>query len=82
MPIKLNFREERVIIDVNFLLIDAFLELKKFYGKDKKKLDKAFYYIYFMYSLDEDNIFRDLDSRVKTEQVIYKVWGKKETASP
>jgi len=79
MPIRLDFKDDKLIIDVNFIMIDEFMKVKKYYNKSKQKvaLDKAFLYIFFMYSLDEKNVFRDTDSRVKKEQVIYRVWKKK-----
>ena len=82
MPIKLNFKDDRLIIDVRFLQLEEFVALKEFYGKDKKKMDQTFLYMYYMYSLDEENTFRDLDSRVKGEQAVYRVWKKREAQPP
>ncbi|MCK5788528.1 MAG: hypothetical protein KAH32_05995 [Chlamydiia bacterium] len=77
MPIKLQFKDDRLIVDVNFVQIEEFLNIKEYYAKDKTKLDKMFLYIFYMYSLEEDNTFRDLDSRVKSEQAVYRIWKKR-----
>ena len=82
MPIKLNFKEDKLIIDVNFIQLEEFMDVKNHYGDDKAKLDKMFLYIYYMYSLDEENDFRDLDSRVKGEQAVYRIWKKRVAFPP
>jgi hypothetical protein len=82
MPIKLEFRDDKLIVNVQFVQVEEFIKLKEFYGKNKAKADKTFLYLYYMYSLDEDNVFRDLDSRVKKEQAIYRVWKKREAEPP
>jgi len=80
--IRLDFKDDRLIIDVQFIQVPEFLEVKDYYGKEKAKLDKFFLYIYFMYSLDENNTFRDISSNVKTVQVIYRIWKKKLEVPP
>ena len=82
MPIKLNFKEDRLIIDVNFISLDEFMVIKEHYGTNKQKLDRMFLYMFYMYSLDESNIFRDLDNRLKKEQAIYRIWKKREKEPP
>jgi len=82
MPIKLEFRDEKLIININFLQIEECVKLKDYYGKNKAAADKTFLYMYYMYSLDENNSFRDLDSRTKKEQAIYRVWKKRESTPP
>ena len=82
MPIKLNFIDDRIIIDVNFLSIEEFTTLKEHYGASKQKLDHMFLYMFYMYSLNENNIFRDLDNRLKKEQAIYRIWKKREKEPP
>jgi len=83
MPIKLTFIEDRIQIDVNFLQIEELVNLKKFYGSKRKvKMDQSFLYMYYMYSLDEENSFRDLDGEMKKEQAIYRVWKKREKEPP
>ena len=79
MPIKLNFKEDRIQIDVNFLQLEEFVNIKKYYDeqKNKKKMDQVFLYMYYMYSLDEENAFRDLDGEMKKEQALYRVWKKR-----
>jgi hypothetical protein len=83
MPIKLNFKEDRIIIDVNFLQLEDFVAIKEYYGpKKKSKTDKMFLYIYYMFSLSEENAFRDLDGRMKKEQVIYRIWKSRDAEPP
>ena len=82
MPIKLNFKDDKLIIDVNFVQLSEFMDIKKHYDKDKTKLDRLFLYMYYMLSLDEENDFRDLDSRVKGEQAVYRIWKKREAIPP
>lgn len=83
MPIKLSFIEDRIQIDVNFLQIEEFVHVKKFYGTKKKaKMDQSFLYMYYMYSLDEENAFRDLDGEMKKEQAVYRVWKKRAKEPP
>ena len=83
MPIKLVFVEDRIQIDVNFLQLEEMVALKKFYGsKRKTKMDQSFLYMYYMFSLDEENAFRDLDGEMKKEQAIYRVWKKREEEPP
>jgi glutathionyl-hydroquinone reductase len=83
MPIKLNFKDDRIIVDVNFLQLEEFIAIKNFYGAKKKdKMDKLFLYIYYMFSLDEENSFRDLDGKMKKEQVIYRVWKLRDADPP
>jgi hypothetical protein len=82
MPIKLNFKNDKLIIDVNFLQLEEFTLIKEYYGKDKTKLDKMFLYMFYMYSLSEENDFRDLDSRVKGEQAVYRIWKTREAIPP
>jgi len=82
MPIKLNFKDDKLIIDVNFVQLEEFMDIKEYYKKDKSKLDKMFLYMYYMYSLDEENDFRDLDSRVKGEQAVYRIWKRREKYPP
>jgi len=80
--ITLDFKEDRLIVTVKFVQVPEFLEVKNYYGKDKVKLDRFFLYIYFMYSLDENNTFRDISSNVKEQQVIYRIWKKKLDGPP
>jgi len=83
MPIKLDFKDDRLMINVNFVQVREFMDVKEFYGvKKKDKLDKLFLYIYHMFSLDEENAFRDLDGKMKKEQVIYRIWKSRDPEPP
>jgi len=82
MPIKLDFKDDRLIVNVNFLQIEEFVDVKEHYGKKKDKLDKFFLCIYFMFSLDEENAFRDLDGSMKKEQIIYRIWKSRDANPP
>ncbi|MCK5788256.1 MAG: hypothetical protein KAH32_04630 [Chlamydiia bacterium] len=83
MPIKLNFVDEKIQVDVNFYQVEEFVSLKTYYGNEKKlKMNQVFLYIYYMYSLDEDNAFRDLDGSMKKTQIVYRIWKKREEKPP
>ena len=83
MAIKLNFVDDRVIIDVEFLLLEEFVDIRTHYGPKKKPaMDKMFMYMYFMFSLDEQNVFRDLAGDMKQEQAVYRVWKERSKEPP
>ena len=63
----------KIVLDPNIILFKEFSELY-----EQSRGEKLLQIIYYRHSRDKENPFKDLDDRVKDENIVMAVFGKKD----
>lgn len=78
MPIKFNFRNQRLVLEPVVYMFEEFTDILSWdRSEDKDKAHAIFYFIFLMCDLSEENVLRDEDPKLKQGKAMKYAFGSK-----
>ncbi len=75
MPIRFQFRKEKIVTDATFYMFSEFVDLWNWDKSSKKKIaNKMFYFIFLLCDLTETNPLKDTPAHKKEEEALHRVF--------
>jgi hypothetical protein len=83
MPVRFNFRKEKIVTDPTFFMFKEFVDIWEWDEEDgKPKANKLFYFIFLLCDLTETNPLRDTPANKKEEEALHRVYKNRKYKFP
>lgn len=79
MPVRFNFRKEKIVTDPTFFMFEEFVNIWNWDKSDEKdKANKLLYFVFLLCDLTEVNPLKDVPAEKKEEEALHRVYKNKD----